>query len=81
MKKGLWAKFVQPDGKPTALGKKLIATGNWPLIEGNKRAGKSDEFWGMEFDFTGGHNNVKLSGENKLGMLLMEIRAYLQSQS
>lgn len=47
------------------LGKKLIATGNAELIEGNPWG---DTYWGV-------CNGV---GENRLGNILMEIRGFLQ---
>ena len=57
MRRGLKQKFANPD-----LRKKLLATGNAELIEGNWW---NDTFWGV-------CNGV---GENHLGKLLMEIRS------
>lgn len=72
MKKGLWAKFIQPNGIPTLLGEKLLQT-KGHLIEGNKRIRESDKIWGAEFD----NNWSKLHGRNQLGQMLMEIREQL----
>lgn len=58
------AKFSQN----THLRKKLIATGNAELIEGNHWG---DTYWGVCFG----------KGRNKLGEILMKIRAELQSQN
>lgn len=74
MKKGLWAKYIQPDGTPTFLGEKLLQTKGL-LIEGNKRVRHSDKIWGAEFD----NNWSKLHGRNQLGYMLMEIRERLRS--
>lgn len=52
----LKSKFQNPD-----LQKKLLATGDAVLIEGNNHG---DRYWGM----------VKGEGENKLGKLLMRVR-------
>lgn len=61
MEEFVWAKFIQnPE-----LGRKLIATGDAELIEGNNWG---DKFWGV----------CKGGGENKLGKILMAIRLVLQ---
>ena len=57
-------KFRQPD-----LGKKLIATGDAPLYEGNHWG---DNYWGMIQ--VGG----EWRGQNKLGKILMQVRRELQ---
>lgn len=58
------AKFTQN----THLRKKLLATGNAELIEGNHWG---DTYWGVCFG----------KGRNELGKILMKIRAELQSQN
>lgn len=81
MKKGLVAKFIKSDGTPSKLGEKLLQTGSQPLIEGNRRIGKSggnnsDRRWGAEFDFRN-YPEITLTGQSLLGTLLMELRANL----
>lgn len=80
MKPALWAKFINPNGTPTELGKMLMATGNQPLVEGNDRGNRSDKRWGMKVDFKNMPNAIALEGQNLLGKLLMEIRDILMSQ-
>ena len=62
MEKALRLKFQNPD-----LRKKLIATGDEELIEGNPWG---DRYWGV----------CNGSGKNKLGKLLMKIRKELQEE-
>lgn len=63
MRKALRLKFEQnPE-----LAKKLLATGDQKLVEGNTWG---DTYWGVCFG----------SGENKLGLLLEELRAVLQER-
>ncbi|WP_415953032.1 NADAR family protein [Methanobrevibacter woesei] len=62
MEKALRLKFQNPD-----LRKKLIATGDEELIEGNQWG---DRYWGV----------CNGSGKNKLGKLLMKIRKELQEE-
>lgn len=62
MEKALRLKFQNPD-----LRKKLIATGDKELIEGNQWG---DRYWGV----------CNGSGKNKLGKLLMKIRKELQEE-
>ena len=78
MKKALWHKFVNMDGTPSEYGKQLMQTKQQLLVEGNKRKGGSDRRWGAEFDFDNMPNSVSLEGQNLLGKLLMQLRAYLQ---
>lgn len=74
MKRGLWAKFICPDGNPTVNGAKLLQT-KGILFEGNKRQRFSDETWGAVFatDWS------SLHGKNQLGYMLMEIREQLRA--
>lgn len=62
MEKALRLKFQNPD-----LRKKLIATGDEELVEGNQWG---DRYWGV----------CNGSGKNKLGKLLMKIRKELQEE-
>lgn len=77
MKYALWAKFVQQDGSPTALGLQLLDTDEQPLIEGNNRSNNSDKRWGAEIDFSQMPQRAILTGKNLLGKLLMELRNIL----
>ncbi len=82
MKRGLWAKFVDQNGKASLLGLRLLETGNQLLVEGNYRGpGRSDKRWGAEFDLSTMPDHAVLTGKNMLGKLLMEVRCYLQSTS
>ena len=62
MEKGLRLKFQDP-----TLRKKLLATGDEELVEGNPWG---DRYWGV----------CNGSGKNKLGKLLMKIRKELQEE-
>lgn len=62
MEKALRLKFQNPE-----LRKKLIATGDKELVEGNPWG---DRYWGV----------CNGSGKNKLGKLLMKIRKELQEE-
>lgn len=63
MRKALRLKFEQnPE-----LAKKLLATGDQELVEGNNWG---DAYWGVCFG----------NGQNKLGLLLQELRADMQSR-
>ena len=62
MEKGLRLKFQDP-----TLRKKLLATGDEELVEGNPWG---DRYWGV----------CNGSGKNKLGKLLMNIRKELQDE-
>lgn len=79
MKQALFAKFVQADGEsPTAEGIKLIKTGKKKLIAGHRRADLyNDHTWGATFTQDGG----LALGENKLGTLLTELRAWLAEKN
>jgi len=63
MKSCLQEKFSDP-----LLRKKLLATGNATLIEGNTWG---DTYWGV----------CKGKGQNKLGKLLMELRSELRDNA
>lgn len=78
MKEALWYKFVNSNGGPTEIGKQLLATQNWLIVEGNKREPFTDIRWGAEFNFSEGIDHVTLMGENRLGKLHMEIRSHLR---
>ncbi|HEV8052003.1 MAG TPA: hypothetical protein VGP47_05875 [Parachlamydiaceae bacterium] len=73
LKTALWSKFITADGKPTAEGQRLLETGSMPLYAGYEIG---DESYGMEFD----HNRTEFSGQNKLGICLMEVRNLLGAQ-
>lgn len=70
LKKALYCKFVGRDGRPNEEGRKLIATGNIKLYAGNELG---DPSYGMQFLKKG-----EMTGQNKLGECLMELREMLR---
>lgn len=87
IKRALFAKFTDANGRPNALGKNLIASGNQPIFEGNRRVTQQkvpgDERWGVIFDPTGFTDNnelISFTGANMLGKMLMELREELQKR-
>lgn len=72
LKKALFYKFVGPNGRPNEEGRKLLATGNVKLYAGNELGDPSN---GMQFI-----ENGYMSGENKLGICLMDLREMLREE-
>lgn len=76
LKKALYYKFVGLDGKPNMEGEMLLATGNKSLYAGYEL---EDSFYGMNFsDRDTKTGNLIMSGPNKLGEALMELREILR---
>lgn len=70
MRRLLNQKFQQPDMK-----EKLLATGDKYLIEGNNWG---DSFWGAVRVYDDDGRIINYKGENRLGIMLMNIRAALK---
>jgi hypothetical protein len=77
LKKALYFKFVGPDGKPNEEGRKLLDTGDVQLYAGREIG---DPSYGMEFYREPSNREIKMKGENKLGVALMELRETLRKQ-
>lgn len=78
LKKALFYKFAEADGKPNEEGRKLLSTGIAQLYAGHEIG---DPSYGMIFvNFDKKTNERRMEGSNKLGKCLMELREILREE-
>lgn len=68
--------FLNEDGTPNALGKKLVADTEEFIFEVNNRKSDIDQVLGVEL-IVGEDDSITLKGHNILGLVLMELQEYL----